>query len=122
MAERQQQIVEAGDVFAPPAGLLRKLTGVEGVHLVADAHQTSDLAATAARKSLPQNGVAHTDIGLMTLHDVEKIYHKHVGTPATASSSQLGSAQETDVVGPGSLALPIRLAAGSSAGLMMLRL
>ncbi|MET7442637.1 hypothetical protein [Streptomyces sp. NPDC005568] len=65
MAEREAQITAASGGFTPPPGLLTLLTGVEGVHLIGDDQQASDLAASAARKLLADCGAAPDDIELM---------------------------------------------------------
>ncbi|MCC3766360.1 3-oxoacyl-[acyl-carrier-protein] synthase III C-terminal domain-containing protein [Streptomyces sp. UNOC14_S4] len=65
MAEREAQIAAASPDFVPPPGLITQLTGVEGVHLIADDQQASDLAASAARKLLAECGTRPEDIDLM---------------------------------------------------------
>ncbi|MGC0417312.1 3-oxoacyl-ACP synthase III family protein [Embleya sp. AB8] len=64
MSRREEQIAAAGD-FAPPPGLLTRLTGVRGVHLIGDDQQASDLATAAARKLLAEHGSGPDDIDLM---------------------------------------------------------
>ncbi|GAA1961832.1 3-oxoacyl-ACP synthase III family protein [Kitasatospora viridis] len=64
MAQREAQIAAAGP-FAPPSGLVTQLTGVQGVHLIGDDEQASDLAVAAARKLLAEHGTDPTDIDLM---------------------------------------------------------
>ncbi|WP_431046834.1 3-oxoacyl-ACP synthase III family protein [Streptomyces sp. P1-3] len=65
IAEREAQIAAASAPFVPPAGLVHRLTGVEGVHLVAPDQQASDLAVAAARKALAEDGASVRDIDLM---------------------------------------------------------
>ncbi|RLU87475.1 3-oxoacyl-ACP synthase [Streptomyces griseocarneus] len=65
MAGREAQIAAASPAFVPPAGLITRLTGVEGVHLIADDQQASDLAVSAARKLLAECGTPPDGIDLM---------------------------------------------------------
>ncbi|MET8102827.1 3-oxoacyl-[acyl-carrier-protein] synthase III C-terminal domain-containing protein [Streptomyces sp. NPDC005236] len=65
MAEREAQIVAASGGFVPPPGLLTQLTGVQGVHLIGDDQQASDLAVNAARKLLADCGAGPEGIDLM---------------------------------------------------------
>ncbi|MEU9111294.1 3-oxoacyl-[acyl-carrier-protein] synthase III C-terminal domain-containing protein [Streptomyces sp. NPDC048483] len=64
-AEREAQIAAASTGFTPPVGLLTQLTGVEGVHLIGDDQQASDLAVSSARKLLADQGTTASDIDLM---------------------------------------------------------
>ncbi len=65
MAEREEQIAAASPSFTPPPGLLTRLTGVRGVHLIDDDQQASDLAAAAGRKLLAECGVEPAAVDLM---------------------------------------------------------
>jgi 3-oxoacyl-[acyl-carrier-protein] synthase-3 len=47
--------------YAPPPGLLNRLTGIRARHVMADHEQASDLAITAARKLLAETGTAAAD-------------------------------------------------------------
>jgi 3-oxoacyl-[acyl-carrier-protein] synthase-3 len=79
MAEREAQIAAAGP-FAPPPGLLSQLTGVQGVHLIDDDQQASDLAAVAARKLLAEQGADAAAVDLMIFAAVSQ----DLAEPATA--------------------------------------
>ncbi|MEU5049162.1 3-oxoacyl-[acyl-carrier-protein] synthase III C-terminal domain-containing protein [Streptomyces sp. NPDC021096] len=63
--EREAQIAAASPGFSPPAGLLTQMTGVEGVHLIGEDQQASDLAVSAAQKLLADQGTKASDIDLM---------------------------------------------------------
>ncbi|MEO3750071.1 3-oxoacyl-[acyl-carrier-protein] synthase III C-terminal domain-containing protein [Streptomyces sp. B6B3] len=65
MAEREAQIAAASPSFTPPPGLVTRLTGVRGVHLIDDDQQASDLAAAAGHKLLAGCGVEPAAIDLM---------------------------------------------------------
>lgn len=65
MAEREAQIMAASEGFTPPPGLLTQLTGVEGVHLIGEDQQASDLAVCAARKLLADCGAEPAEVDLM---------------------------------------------------------
>ncbi|MEW1905450.1 3-oxoacyl-[acyl-carrier-protein] synthase III C-terminal domain-containing protein [Streptomyces sp. NPDC086147] len=65
MAERESQIAAASNGFVPPPGLLSQLTGVQGIHLIGDDQQASDLAVNAARKLMADCGAGPDDVDLM---------------------------------------------------------
>ncbi len=54
-AETEEQLRRLNPGLALPTGLVRRLTGVENVHLRPEGWQTSDLAVAAARRSLEQS-------------------------------------------------------------------
>jgi 3-oxoacyl-[acyl-carrier-protein] synthase-3 len=54
-AETEQQLRRANPGLSLPTGLVRRLTGVENVHLRPDGWQTSDLAVAAARRALEES-------------------------------------------------------------------
>lgn len=64
-AETERRVAEAGTGFRPPPGLVRRLTGVERLHVMPDDWQASDLAAAAARKLLADTGTDTADIDLL---------------------------------------------------------
>ncbi|MEU4805601.1 ketoacyl-ACP synthase III [Actinosynnema sp. NPDC023587] len=51
--------------FTPPAGLIRRLTGVESRHVMGEHEQASDLAVAAARKLLAETGTSAGDVDLL---------------------------------------------------------
>ncbi|MFB2597822.1 3-oxoacyl-ACP synthase III family protein [Herbiconiux sp. P17] len=54
-AETEEQLRRVNPGLALPTGLVRRLTGVENVHLRPDGWQTSDLAVVAARRALKES-------------------------------------------------------------------
>lgn len=51
--------------FTPPAGLIRRLTGIGSRHVMRDDEQASDLAVAAARKLLADAGTEPGDVDLL---------------------------------------------------------
>ncbi|MEV4333050.1 3-oxoacyl-[acyl-carrier-protein] synthase III C-terminal domain-containing protein [Streptomyces sp. NPDC049597] len=64
-AETERRVAAAGTGFSPPPGLVRRLTGVERLHVMPDDWQASDLAAAAARKLLAETGTDPESIDLL---------------------------------------------------------
>ncbi|QJU56019.1 ketoacyl-ACP synthase III [Herbiconiux sp. SALV-R1] len=54
-AETEERLRQENPELALPAGLVRRLTGVEAVHLRPEGWQTSDLAVAAARTALAES-------------------------------------------------------------------
>ncbi|GAA2469422.1 MULTISPECIES: 3-oxoacyl-ACP synthase III family protein [Streptomyces] len=63
--ETERRVAAAGTGFRPPPGLVRRLTGVERLHVMPDDWQASDLAAAAARKLLADTGTDPDDVDLL---------------------------------------------------------
>ncbi|GGV03196.1 3-oxoacyl-ACP synthase [Streptomyces albospinus] len=63
--ETERRVAAAGTGFRPPPGLVRRLTGVDRLHVMPDDWQASDLAAAAARKLLAETGTGPDDIDLL---------------------------------------------------------
>ncbi|MEV5592916.1 3-oxoacyl-[acyl-carrier-protein] synthase III C-terminal domain-containing protein [Streptomyces sp. NPDC052496] len=63
--ETEHRVAAASTGFRPPPGLVRRLTGVERLHVMPDDWQASDLAAAAARKLLAGTGTDPGSIDLL---------------------------------------------------------
>ncbi|WP_433088738.1 3-oxoacyl-ACP synthase III family protein [Dactylosporangium sp. CA-052675] len=61
----ERRVAALSDGFAPPAGLIRRLTGVEHRYLMPADWQASDLAVAAAQKVLADTGTAPADVDLL---------------------------------------------------------
>ncbi|WP_344612947.1 ketoacyl-ACP synthase III [Dactylosporangium salmoneum] len=61
----EERIAARSDGFAPPAGLIRRVSGVEHRHEMPDDWQASDLAVAAAQKVLAGSGTAPRDVDLL---------------------------------------------------------
>jgi 3-oxoacyl-[acyl-carrier-protein] synthase-3 len=64
-AQTEQRIAAESGPFAPPKGLIKRLTGIESRHLMGDHEQASDLAVAAARKLLAETGTSVAEIDLL---------------------------------------------------------
>ncbi|GAA4688596.1 ketoacyl-ACP synthase III [Streptomyces chumphonensis] len=62
--DAEHRVAERSAGFRPPPGIVRRLTGVERLHVMPDAWQASDLAAAAARKLLAETGTDPHDVDL----------------------------------------------------------
>jgi 3-oxoacyl-[acyl-carrier-protein] synthase-3 len=63
--QTERRIAAESAGFVPPKGLIRRLTGIEARHVMADDEQASDLAVAAARKLLAETGTSAEDIDLL---------------------------------------------------------
>ncbi|MEV0083626.1 ketoacyl-ACP synthase III [Saccharopolyspora sp. NPDC050642] len=61
----ERRIAAESAAFVPPAGIIRRLTGIESRHVLGDEEQASDLAAAAARKLLAETGTSADDVDLL---------------------------------------------------------
>jgi 3-oxoacyl-[acyl-carrier-protein] synthase III len=61
----ERRIEAASEDFAPPPGLIGRLTGIRYRHVMPDDWQASDLAVAAARKLIANSGVSREDVGLL---------------------------------------------------------
>ena len=64
-ADVEARIAAASTGFRPPAGLIRRLTGIEHRHVMPDDWQASDLAVAAAQKVLAETGTGPADVDLL---------------------------------------------------------
>ncbi|MER7274500.1 3-oxoacyl-[acyl-carrier-protein] synthase III C-terminal domain-containing protein [Dactylosporangium sp. NPDC000244] len=61
----ERRVAALSDGFAPPVGLIRRLTGVEHRYLMPADWQASDLAVAAAQKVLADTGTGPADVDLL---------------------------------------------------------
>ncbi|WP_432989760.1 3-oxoacyl-ACP synthase III family protein [Dactylosporangium sp. CA-233914] len=61
----ERRVAALSDGFTPPAGLIRRLTGIEHRHLMPAGWQASDLAVAAAQKVLAETGIGPADVDLL---------------------------------------------------------
>jgi 3-oxoacyl-[acyl-carrier-protein] synthase-3 len=63
--QTERRIAAESAGFAPPNGLIHRLTGIHTRHVMADEEQASDLAVAAARKLLAETGTSAADVDLL---------------------------------------------------------
>jgi 3-oxoacyl-[acyl-carrier-protein] synthase-3 len=63
--QTEARIAAESGSFAPPKGLIKRLTGIESRHVMGDHEQASDLAVAAARKLLAETGTSAGEIDLL---------------------------------------------------------
>ncbi len=64
-ADVEARVGECSAPFAPPPGLVARLTGIASRHVMGEHEQASDLAVAAARKLLADTGTAVADVDLL---------------------------------------------------------